>query len=243
MRPSPLMVPESHAIEVAGWRMATPRIAAASSLPTNGRRSPAGADLDRLLHPDGGGRGAESGRCMPARTEHCAGWALPPPRTRRRSSPCTPPLTWFMPWARRPAVTAYRRSGGFGLKPAGRDWPAGDAACHVAVDPQGRFLVVACWGDGQVLLYELDGDGGISARSAAAASTLAGRPSRARQPDARRRQGDDHRPRARPPARSGTMCPATGCGWTTNWPSPGQRPPAPGPASRRQRAGGDRVLD
>lgn len=76
-------------------------------------------------------------------------------------------------------VTAYRRSGDFGLEPLGRDWPAGEAACHAAVDPQGRFLVVACWGDGQVLLYELDADGGISARFAAAASTLAGRPSRA----------------------------------------------------------------
>ncbi len=76
-------------------------------------------------------------------------------------------------------VTAYRRSGDFGLEPAGPHWPAGDAACHVAVDPQGRFLVVACWGDGQVLLYELDDDGGISARFAAAASTPAGRPSRA----------------------------------------------------------------
>ena len=76
-------------------------------------------------------------------------------------------------------VRAYRRSGEFGLAPAGRDWPAGDAACHVAVDPRGRFLVVSCWGDGQVLLYELDGDGGISARFAAAASIVPGRPSRA----------------------------------------------------------------
>lgn len=76
-------------------------------------------------------------------------------------------------------VSAYRRSGDFGLEPAGRHWPAGDAACHVAVDPQGRFLVVACWGDGQVLLYDLDDDGGISARFAAPASTVAGRPSRA----------------------------------------------------------------
>ena len=76
-------------------------------------------------------------------------------------------------------VRAYRRSGEFGLAPAGPDWPAGDAACHVAVDPQGRFLVVTCWGDGQVLLYELDDDGGISARFAAAASIVPGRPSRA----------------------------------------------------------------
>ena len=76
-------------------------------------------------------------------------------------------------------VRAYRRSGEFGLVPAGRAWPAGDAACHVAVDPLGRFLMVACWGDGQVLLYELDADGGISARFAAAATIVTGRPSRA----------------------------------------------------------------
>lgn len=76
-------------------------------------------------------------------------------------------------------LRAYRRSGDFGLEPAGPDWPAGDAACHVAVDPQGRFLVVACWGDGQILLYELDHDGGITARFAAAASIVPGRPSRA----------------------------------------------------------------
>ena len=76
-------------------------------------------------------------------------------------------------------VRAYRRSGEFGLSPAGPDWTAGEAACHVAVDPQGRFLVVTCWGDGQVLLYELDDDGGISARFAAAASTVPGRSSRA----------------------------------------------------------------
>lgn len=76
-------------------------------------------------------------------------------------------------------VRAHRRSGGFGLAPAGRDWPAGEAACHVAVDPQGRFLVVTCWGDGQVLLYELDDDGGITARYPTAASMVPGRPSRA----------------------------------------------------------------
>jgi 6-phosphogluconolactonase (cycloisomerase 2 family) len=76
-------------------------------------------------------------------------------------------------------VRAYRRSGGFGLHPAGRDWAAGEAACHVAVDPRGRFLVVTCWGDGQVLLYEMDDDGGITARYPAAASIVPGRPSRA----------------------------------------------------------------
>ena len=76
-------------------------------------------------------------------------------------------------------VRAYRRSGESGLAPSGPDWLAGDAACHVAVDPRGRFLVVTCWGDGQVLLYELDDDGGISARFAAAGSIAPGRSSRA----------------------------------------------------------------
>ena len=68
-------------------------------------------------------------------------------------------------------VPAVRRTSAW--TPAGRDWPAGEAACHVAVDPQGRFLVVTCWGDGQVLLYELDDDGGITARLPAAASIAA----------------------------------------------------------------------
>jgi 6-phosphogluconolactonase len=80
------------------------------------------------------------------------------------------------------SVQAYRRRGEFGLEAIGEPWPAGEAACHVAVDPRGRFLVVACWGDGQVLLYELDNDGGITARFSAAPSADpydGGRPSRA----------------------------------------------------------------
>lgn len=79
-------------------------------------------------------------------------------------------------------VRGYRRSGSFGLEPAGPAWHAGKAVCHVAVDPSGRFLVVACWGDGQVLLFELDGDGGIAGRFAAVHSRDpydAGRSSRA----------------------------------------------------------------
>ncbi|WP_285242018.1 beta-propeller fold lactonase family protein [Pseudarthrobacter sp. fls2-241-R2A-127] len=61
-------------------------------------------------------------------------------------------------------VRAYRRRGDFGLEPHGQPQPAGEATCHVAVDPAGRFLTAACWGDGQVLLYELDTDGGITGR-------------------------------------------------------------------------------
>ncbi|MEN8585101.1 beta-propeller fold lactonase family protein [Burkholderia sp. RS01] len=79
-------------------------------------------------------------------------------------------------------VQAYRRRGEFGLEAAGEPWAAGGAACHVAVDPGGRFLIVACWGDGQVLLYGLDADGGMTARFAAEPSADpydGGRPSRA----------------------------------------------------------------
>lgn len=67
-------------------------------------------------------------------------------------------------------VQAYRRSGEFGLEPFGDPQLAGAAACHVAVDPLGRFLIVSCWGDGQVLLYELDHDGGMTGRFPASPS-------------------------------------------------------------------------
>ena len=70
----------------------------------------------------------------------------------------------------RQMVQAYRRTGSFGLEPFGNPLPAGEATCHVAVDPHGRFITAACWGDGQVLLYELDADGGISGRFPAAPS-------------------------------------------------------------------------
>lgn len=61
-------------------------------------------------------------------------------------------------------VQAYRRAGEFALEPLGAPQPAGEATCHVASDPQGRFITAACWGDGQVILYELDSDG-VPARS------------------------------------------------------------------------------
>ena len=70
----------------------------------------------------------------------------------------------------RQLVRSFRRTGEFGLEPFGDPQPAGEATCHVAADPLGRFLVVACWGDGQVLLYELDHDGGITGRFVVAPS-------------------------------------------------------------------------
>ena len=70
----------------------------------------------------------------------------------------------------RKKVQAYRRLGDFGLEVQGEAEPAGDATCHVAVDPGGRFVTATCWGDGQVLLYELDADGGMTGRLSAAPS-------------------------------------------------------------------------
>lgn len=58
-------------------------------------------------------------------------------------------------------VQAYRRHGEAALEAHGEPQLAGEATCHVAVDPHGRFVTAACWGDGQVLLYELDSDGGV----------------------------------------------------------------------------------
>ena len=161
--------------------MATQRIAVTSSLPV-----PTAAVPSRELiwtgcyTADAGGRGTGIG-ALRAGTDGTLRWLGVAAAADSPSFLAVHPaldVVYAVGEAAR-TVTAYRRSGGFGLEAAGRDWPAGDAACHVAVDPQGRFLVVACWGDGQVLLYELDGDGGISARSAAAVSPLAGRPSRA----------------------------------------------------------------
>ncbi|MBT2585260.1 beta-propeller fold lactonase family protein [Arthrobacter sp. ISL-95] len=84
-------------------------------------------------------------------------------------------------------VRAYRRTGDAELETFGDPWPAGEATCHVAADPQGLFIVATCWGDGQVILYELDDDGAITSRTSAAAavdphtatSTDEQRPSRA----------------------------------------------------------------
>ncbi|MGR0160570.1 lactonase family protein [Paenarthrobacter nitroguajacolicus] len=67
-------------------------------------------------------------------------------------------------------VRAYRRTGNAELEAFGDPWPAGEATCHVAADPRGRFIVATCWGDGQVILYELDDDGAITSRASAAAA-------------------------------------------------------------------------
>lgn len=67
-------------------------------------------------------------------------------------------------------VQAYRRTGETSLAPLGAPVPAGAAVCHVAVAPDGTFLVASCWGDGRVVRIALDAAGRPSAPVIAAAA-------------------------------------------------------------------------
>ncbi|KZE41008.1 lactonase family protein [Microbacterium sp. T32] len=67
-------------------------------------------------------------------------------------------------------VQAYRRTGETSLAPLGAPVPAGAAVCHVAVAPDGTFLVASCWGDGRVVRIALDATGRPSAPVIAAAA-------------------------------------------------------------------------
>ena len=67
-------------------------------------------------------------------------------------------------------IQALRITDGGDLAPLGDAHEAGEAVCHVAVAPDGRFAVATCWGDGRVFSYELDENGAIVGRSQAQAS-------------------------------------------------------------------------
>lgn len=67
-------------------------------------------------------------------------------------------------------VGAYRYGGDGTLSAIGAPAAAGEYVCHVAVDPDGRFLVASCWGDGSVVLVELEPDGSLGARHTGAPS-------------------------------------------------------------------------
>lgn len=67
-------------------------------------------------------------------------------------------------------VQAYRRTGKTSLAPLGAPVAAGAAGCHVAVAPDGSFLVASCWGDGRVVRIALDAAGRPSAPVIAAAA-------------------------------------------------------------------------
>ncbi|GAB3394124.1 lactonase family protein [Humibacter soli] len=67
-------------------------------------------------------------------------------------------------------IAAFRLTSAGDLEPLGDAHPAGEAVCHVSVAPDGAFAVATCWGDGRVLVYELDEEGAIVARTEAQAS-------------------------------------------------------------------------
>jgi 6-phosphogluconolactonase len=56
------------------------------------------------------------------------------------------------------------------LTPLGTAGATGELVCHVAVDPDGAFVLVSCWGDGAVIVFELEPDGSLGERHLAPAS-------------------------------------------------------------------------
>ncbi|WP_243062050.1 beta-propeller fold lactonase family protein [Humibacter sp. RRB41] len=82
--------------------------------------------------------------------------------------PTLPVVYAVQEFARR--IQAFRVIDGGNLVPLGDPHPAGEAVCHVAVAPHGRYAVATCWGDGRVFAYELDEAGAIVGRTQAQAS-------------------------------------------------------------------------
>jgi 6-phosphogluconolactonase (cycloisomerase 2 family) len=79
-------------------------------------------------------------------------------------------------------VHAYRFNESGALTEHGPAGTASSLVCHVAVAPDGAFLVASCWGDGSVLVFELEDDGSLGRRHDAPASedpSGEARPSRA----------------------------------------------------------------
>ncbi|MBS1699293.1 MAG: beta-propeller fold lactonase family protein, partial [Actinobacteria bacterium] len=58
-------------------------------------------------------------------------------------------------------VAAFVRTGETALRPLGRPVAAGRYVCHLAVAPDGRFLVASCYGDGRVVRIGLGADGAL----------------------------------------------------------------------------------
>ncbi|WP_374976333.1 lactonase family protein [Microbacterium trichothecenolyticum] len=71
----------------------------------------------------------------------------------------------------RQQVQAFRRTGETTFAPLGAPVAAGEAVCHVAVSPDGRFLIACCWGDGRVVRMDLDAAGRPSSPVIAPAAT------------------------------------------------------------------------
>ncbi|MFH8251738.1 lactonase family protein [Microbacterium sp. B2969] len=68
-------------------------------------------------------------------------------------------------------VQAFRRTGEATFVPLGGPVDAGEFVCHIAVSPDGGWLVASCWGDGRVVRMALDAAGRPSSPVIAAAAT------------------------------------------------------------------------
>lgn len=56
-------------------------------------------------------------------------------------------------------VQAFARTGESAVSPLGDPVPVGDSVCHLAVAPNGAFLIASCYGDGRVVRIGLDAAG------------------------------------------------------------------------------------
>ncbi|MCT9819418.1 lactonase family protein [Microbacterium sp. W1N] len=74
-------------------------------------------------------------------------------------------------------VQAFVRTGEQSFAPRGAAVDAGEAVCHVAVAPDGTFLIASCYGDGRVVRIALDAGGvpGAAVIGAASVDPHAGR--------------------------------------------------------------------
>ena len=61
------------------------------------------------------------------------------------------------------AIAAYERIDALRLRPLGRSLRVGESPCHIAVAPDGAYLVVSCYGDGRVVRVSLGEHGGMGA--------------------------------------------------------------------------------
>jgi 6-phosphogluconolactonase len=61
-------------------------------------------------------------------------------------------------------VLAFARTSGGHLTSLSVEWTGGADPCHLTVDPSGRYLVTANYGDGTVSVHPLDPDGSLGPR-------------------------------------------------------------------------------
>lgn len=67
-------------------------------------------------------------------------------------------------------VQAFRRTGEASFAALGAPIDAGESVCHVAIAPNGAFLIASCWADGRVVRMSVDAEGRPSAPTLGAAA-------------------------------------------------------------------------